>query len=1111
MADSVNKIIYQIEGRKELELLAEALKKHGIAQGEVTDTELRSNKSGKAYRQTITGLTEAGDKFEVVLRKTARSLKLLTFAIESHAKTLAQDTKETIKWTNVEEKARRDVQNKIASAEESRRKKERQWAYEEEKEVRRISKIRANAATNRRLDIAKLENAEEAAVRKISALRAAHAARTVNRADAVGAQQGLLAGVGNLNQASPEQLNRILAIANTASGLVARGKIPAQQLANIFQIVGTNGAHAFHAISVEEQQAVRHAIRFHEAVRQIGQQNPNIHRIGLSFQAVGRIIQVQALHKLIGLTFQAIEQSIQTIADFQLGISRIQTITQEAGLSTGFWSDELTKLSNKFNIPLIETSAAAYSLLSNQIAKGKDATGPLSEAFKFVKITGSSAKEAVDLLSFSLNAFKLKADESHRVASILFKTIDLGNVSAQQLAQGFGAVAPFAKQVGLTIEDLSAALVTLTIQGIDTDTSLTLIKNVVKELISPSKEMKKVFNDWEVASGSAAIAQFGFYGVLQKLEEQLKKGGPELLAQQLNEIRAYTGAIGLFGEGNLKIFKSAKEQFDSAGESFDKAYKIIESTPSEKVRNAWNEFSNIVAAAGNSFFKGSFGIFEETPEIAARKRLIDSAQALFNKTGGQPNAEGLFLLEDKIKKYQEVQKLAQAEHIRIKEFEDAELSSDREKRESARRLGEEKLKIAEDYLKAKLGLDDEEFEKAEKHLNKILEKSREVYTKIQQEFLNRTFEDRISILPDAEKFDAINQRIGELAQHANDLFAFGQLEQARDTFEQIANLAEKTNKEISQGINKSLDKIADINLEIGDRALEGQLRGKGGTAQRGIITGRVSALRAQALNETDIEKQRAIYKDIEKLATKLNTLETNRLSKLKLKPNGELAGDTIIGQNLLDRKAAEEANIKRLEKQKTDEQSINDARLQLETQTQQRIKESLAILNEHEGIIEDIKTKNREDLEFWNKKIEAIKAATKQLADFAAVGGSVANIPAFVSGFLNNAFAAPVSAGGFATGGMLGYATGGTVGRDGIPFMGRAGEMVMNERASKSFYPLFSAMNAGFIGGGSGGGSNVSVGDINISMTSGGNAEADVREIGFKLRRAIKRGTLRLN
>ena len=92
------------------------------------------------------------------------------------------------------------------------------------------------------------------------------------------------------------------------------------------------------------------------------------------------------------------------------------------------------------------------------------------------------------------------------------------------------------------------------------------------------------------------------------------------------------------------------------------------------------------------------------------------------------------------------------------------------------------------------------------------------------------------------------------------------------------------------------------------------------------------------------------------------------------------------------------------------------------------------------------------------------------------------------------------------------FAKGGQAyGRDSVNARLTPGEFVINSASSRKFYSQLVGMNSSnnslrsFNGGGA-----VSVGDVNVNMTSSGNESYDAQKIGKSLRREIRRGTLSL-
>lgn len=84
-------------------------------------------------------------------------------------------------------------------------------------------------------------------------------------------------------------------------------------------------------------------------------------------------------------------------------------------------------------------------------------------------------------------------------------------------------------------------------------------------------------------------------------------------------------------------------------------------------------------------------------------------------------------------------------------------------------------------------------------------------------------------------------------------------------------------------------------------------------------------------------------------------------------------------------------------------------------------------------------------------------------------------------------------------------------GSDQIPAMIGRDEYIMTGAATKKFLPLLKAMNSGGMSPATNsGGSITNVGDIHVNVSGGSTSSDTVREIGTKLRRGIRRGTINL-
>lgn len=334
----------------------------------------------------------------------------------------------------------------------------------------------------------------------------------------------------------------------------------------------------------------------------------------ISMQGLVRLFEAQVIHRALGAIITEMTNAVQKSAEFQVRISELRTISQENQLAFGHWAAGIRKISDEFSRPIADVAAAAYQTLSNQVAKGAQTFDFLATAGRFANITVSSLKDSVDLLSGALTAYNLDASQAERVSAVLFKTIDLGRTTATEMANSFGRVAVISAQVGIRLEELTAAIATVTRTGVKYSDAATQITNVVTHLLKPTVAMKQLFQEWGVNSGEAAIATFGFLGVLQRLDQEAEKGS-ERVAELQRDIRAMRGAFSLSGEG-AKQFASDLKQMENAQLAASNAAKIMEESAGKQFLKTMNQLKN--------FFQEDFG----TPIVATLNGLIESVKSL---------------------------------------------------------------------------------------------------------------------------------------------------------------------------------------------------------------------------------------------------------------------------------------------------------------------------------------------------------------------------------------------------------------------------------------------------------------------------------------------------
>ena len=168
------------------------------------------------------------------------------------------------------------------------------------------------------------------------------------------------------------------------------------------------------------------------------------------------------------------------------------------------------------------------------------------------------------------------------------------------------------------MEELDAALISMTIGGLKASEAATQLRSLMTGLLKPSEAMQAAYKQIGVDSGEAAIAAFGFRGALQAVAETTDQS-VAALSKLFPNIRALPGDLRLLRDGAKQYEDAMKALAAVDMETLHKKVQDFISTDAEKLTAELNKISN--------FFKVEFGA-----------GIVSSMGKLLNVFGG---ADGL--------------------------------------------------------------------------------------------------------------------------------------------------------------------------------------------------------------------------------------------------------------------------------------------------------------------------------------------------------------------------------------------------------------------------------------------------------------------------------------
>lgn len=300
-----------------------------------------------------------------------------------------------------------------------------------------------------------------------------------------------------------------------------------------------------------------------------------------SFKGIQTGIKVLGAAVVAGMAL-----SVKAANDFQKEFSNVRTLLDETTVNTKAMKQELLGLDARLGSSK-ELAKGLYQTLSAGV-DAADAVRFVGEAAKFAKAGLTDTYTSVDALTTILNAYRMNADQATKVSDVLFQTIKLGKTTGQQLASSLGDVIPSASQLGVSIEELGASMVTMTKQGINTANATTQLNAIFTAFLKPSTEMSEALEEVGYASGSALIEAEGLTGALEFLQNATQ-GNKDKLAALLPNVRAFKGALALTGS-QADVYTEALKEMGEASGSTDEAFQKQELT-FETLGNSLNKIA----------------------------------------------------------------------------------------------------------------------------------------------------------------------------------------------------------------------------------------------------------------------------------------------------------------------------------------------------------------------------------------------------------------------------------------------------------------------------------------------------------------------------------------
>lgn len=312
---------------------------------------------------------------------------------------------------------------------------------------------------------------------------------------------------------------------------------------------------------------------------------------GLS-SSIAAINPFAAFGAAAAAAFAAISASAHSMMrNFEQAMKEVETISAATQENFDQIASSVFQLS-KISPDAPEELAKAYYQIVSAGYDGAKGLKLLETATKAATAGVTNTKAAADGITTALNAFNLEAEKAAEVSDAFFTTVRLGKTTFEELSQDLSQAAPIAAAYGYSLEEVLAAVATLTKQGVPTNRAMTQIRSAIEAA-------------GEVM-GDGASEALTLQGTLQALYKQAG-GSKTELRQLVGRVEAVSAVLGVAGKNADGATQDLKELYNSAGAATEAFDRMAESNV-----NQWKILGNRINATmeelGNGLVELSSGM-----------------------------------------------------------------------------------------------------------------------------------------------------------------------------------------------------------------------------------------------------------------------------------------------------------------------------------------------------------------------------------------------------------------------------------------------------------------------------------------------------------------------
>jgi len=267
--------------------------------------------------------------------------------------------------------------------------------------------------------------------------------------------------------------------------------------------------------------------------------------------------------------------------------------------SMGKMSADVLQFAKDMGVIPSEVAPALYQAISAGV--------PADNVFTFLETANKAAiggvtdlETAVDGITTVVNSYGAEVMDAGKASDLMFTAVRLGKTTFGELSASLFNVLPSASSLGVSFEEVSAAMSTMTAQGVPTSVATTQMRQLLVELSKEGGKAAGVFQGLAGQSFKDFVAAGGdVSGALAIMTEHANSTGVGV-NDLFGSVEAGNAALQLSGE-NAAMYNAHLGEMQTVVGATDAAFETMEQGVGRQMEKLRAEFAATMIEIGDKF------------------------------------------------------------------------------------------------------------------------------------------------------------------------------------------------------------------------------------------------------------------------------------------------------------------------------------------------------------------------------------------------------------------------------------------------------------------------------------------------------------------------------